>query len=47
MDEESAPVTFMVPVSMKEKIKTRAAQLGLDLSGYMRWLIVNDMEKKS
>lgn len=47
MDEESTPITFYVTISMKEKIKNRATHLGLDLSGYMRWLIVNDFEKKA
>ena len=45
MDEESTPITFYVTLTMKENIKKRAAKLGLDLSGYMRWLVVNDLEK--
>jgi len=45
MDEETTFIGTNVTQSVKEKAETRAKQLGLNMSNYLRFLVMKDLEK--
>ena len=46
MDEETAFIGTNVTQGVKEKAETRARQLGLNMSNYLRFLVMKDLEKQ-
>lgn len=46
MVEESVFIGAMVERDFKERTETRAKQLGLNMSNYIRFLISKDLEKQ-
>jgi len=46
MVDESVFIGAMVEKDFKEKAETRAKQLGLNMSNYIRFLISKDMDKQ-
>jgi antitoxin component of RelBE/YafQ-DinJ toxin-antitoxin module len=45
LDEETAFIGTNVTQSVKEKAEARAKQLGLNMSNYLRFLVMKDLEK--
>lgn len=45
MTEKQARLNVVLPVELKEKIEKKASELGMSVSSYVRFVLINDLKK--